>query len=331
MNILEAKKYGKEQLKNSPSPDLDVSVLLQFVTGFDRTQLLLKRDCNLSKEQETNFLDAIKRRKTGLPVAYITGHKEFYCYDFYVTPAVLIPKPDTELLIDQALNSLALFYSKNENKDGSIKKIPEICDMCSGSGCVGISVLKALLENDGIPVNCLPRMTFVDISADALEITKKNAERLLGKGEKLNNPENLTSALLKIRFIQSNLFENVPFSFDYILTNPPYVPHSESLELLKDGRGEPLLALDGDVGSDGEYSGTEDGLFLIKRLVPQCFEHLVCGGTLIMETGEYNAEQTAKLFEKTGFKNVHIEKDLNDMLRDVTGTKPHSLAFSSIA
>ena len=281
MNILEAKKYGKEQLKNSPSPDLDVSVLLQFVTGFDRTQLLLKRDCNLSKEQETNFLDAIKRRKTGLPVAYITGHKEFYGYDFYVTPAVLIPKPDTEILIDQALNSLALFYSKNENKDGSIKKIPEICDMCSGSGCVGISVLKALLENDGIPVNCLPKMTFVDISADALEITKKNAERLLGKGEKLNNPENLTSALSKLRFIQSNLFENVPFSFDYILTNPPYVPHSESLELLKDGRSEPLLALDGDVGSDGEYSGTEDGLFLIKRLVsfPYSSDTLYSNGT----------------------------------------------------
>ena len=77
MNILEAKKYGKEQLKNSPSPDLDVSVLLQFVTGFDRTQLLLKRDCNLSKEQETNFLDAIKRRKTGLPVAYITRIPSF--------------------------------------------------------------------------------------------------------------------------------------------------------------------------------------------------------------------------------------------------------------
>ena len=316
MNILEAKKYGKAQLSFSPTPELDTAVILQHVTGFDRTKLLLKRDFSLSREQEQSFTAAIEKRKTGLPVAYITGQKEFFGFNFFVSPAVLIPKPDTELLVEQALNALGLFYEKMENADGSLKKIPEICDMCCGSGCVGLSVLKALAENDGISPENLPKMTFADISEPALEICQKNARHLLDFDESLP---------ARLRFIRSNLFENIPhYSFDFILTNPPYVPHSESLELLKDGRSEPLLALDGDVTAEGDFSGTEDGLFLIRRLIPQCFERLAPGGMLLMETGEYNARETALLFEKARLKNVLIKKDLNGMLRNVMGTKPYS-------
>ena len=106
-----------------------------------------------------------------------------------------------------------------------------------------------------------------------------------------------------------------------IVTNPPYVPHSESVELLKDGRSEPLLALDGDVDLDGKPSGTDDGLGLIRQLVPQCYEHLNRNGVLIMETGEYNAEETAELFKLAGFRNVIIEYDMNEMMRDVVGIK----------
>ncbi len=321
MTIQQAKKTGKTLLPHSPTAELDVSVILQSITGFSKTQLLLNRDFELNTEQEEKFLSDIKKRQTGLPVAYITNKKEFYGFDFFVSPDVLIPKPDTELLVDQALNALAVLYQKIENADGTIKKIPEICDMCSGSGCVGISVLKSLYENDGISVNNLPKLTFVDISKKALDITQKNAENLLGNGEKFKDLEKLKSPLSKVRILQSNLFENVPFSFDMIITNPPYVPHDEAIELLTDGRSEPLLALDGDVSVNGEYAGTKDGLALIKRLVPQCYEKLVRGGLLLMETGEYNAEKTAELFIKAGFKNVRIEKDLNDMLRNVCGEK----------
>ena len=105
------------------------------------------------------------------------------------------------------------------------------------------------------------------------------------------------------------------------MTNPPYVPHSESVELLKDGRSEPLLALDGDVDEYGEYDFTDDGLSLIRRLVPQCYEHLNRNGVLIMETGDYNAEETAELFKQAGFRNVRIEYDMNEMMRDVVGVK----------
>ncbi len=321
MTVQEAKKLGKESLTSSPSPELDTAVLLQHVTGLDKTKLLVRRDYVLTEEQEKLFTESLAQRKTGLPVAYITGHKEFYGYDFFVTPDVLIPKPDTEVLIDNALNALAKTYAALQNPDGSLKRIPTALDMCSGSGCVGISILKALMENDGIEVNDLPKMTFADISIKALEITKKNAENLLGEGEKYTNPEELNSALCKVRFVQTNLFDNLPLKYDFIFTNPPYVPHTQSRELLKDGRNEPLLALDGDIDEKGDWSGTEDGLSLIRRLVPECYEHLEKGGLLIMETGEYNAEQTAVLFEECGFKDVRIENDLNDMMRNVIGGK----------
>ena len=321
MTVQEAKKLGKESLTYSPSPELDTAVLLQHVTGLDKTKLLVERDYVLTEEQEKLFTESLAQRKTGLPVAYITGHKEFYGYDFFVTPDVLIPKPDTEVLIDNALNALAKTYAALENSDGTLRRIPTALDMCAGSGCVGISILKALMENDGLAVNDLPKMTFADISIKALEITKKNAENLLGEGEKYTNPEELNSALCKVRFVQTNLFDNLPLKYDFIFTNPPYVPHTQSRELLKDGRSEPLLALDGDIDENGDWSGTEDGLSLIRRLVPECYEHLEKGGLLIMETGEYNAEQTAALFEECGFKDVRIENDLNDMMRNVIGGK----------
>ena len=104
MTIQEAKIHGKRELVSSPTSELDTAVLLQYITGFDKTHLLLNRDFALTAEQEAEFLSAIERRKTGFPVAYITGHKEFFGLDFYVTPDVLIPKPDTELLVELALD-----------------------------------------------------------------------------------------------------------------------------------------------------------------------------------------------------------------------------------
>ena len=355
MTIQEAKTYGKQNLLSSPTPELDTAVLLQHITGFDKTHLLLNRDFELTDGQESDFLASIEKRKTGLPVAYITGHKEFFGLDFYVTPDVLIPKPDTELLVELALDALEdKFRAKPD-------AIPTVCDMCTGSGCVGLSIAKTLSDKasekkettdytnytdytDYTDSRSLS-LTLVDISEKALDIAKKNAERLLGQDERSNVPSQTAprslltshfslltphfslltpnSSLLTphLSFVQSNLFENVLPTFDLIVTNPPYVPHSESVELLKDGRSEPLLALDGDVNEAGEASGSDDGLALIRRLVPQCYEHLNRNGVLIMETGEYNAEATAELFKQAGFRNIHIEYDMNEMMRDVVGVK----------
>ncbi len=332
MTIQQAKIHGKNELTSSPTPELDVAVLLQHITGFDKTHLLLNRDYELTTEQEEGFLATIEKRKTGFPIAYITGHKEFFGLDFYVTPDVLIPKPDTELLVELALDALE---DKFRAKPGMI---PTVCDMCTGSGCVGISLAKAFSEKNQ---ENFPKFTLVDISEKALAVARKNAERLLGTSEAKSrkesdersdvqtpggrakqSPENsFRFPLSTFHFIRSNLFENVLPTFDLIVTNPPYVPHSESVELLKDGRSEPLLALDGDVDLDGKPSGTNDGLGLIRHLVPQCYEHLNRNGVLIMETGEYNAEATAELFKQVGFRNVRIEYDMNEMMRDVVGVK----------
>ena len=335
MTIQEAKIHGKRELTSSPSPELDTAVLLQHITGFDKTHLLLNRDFCLTAEQEAEFLSAIERRKTGFPVAYITGHKEFFGLDFYVTPDVLIPKPDTELLVELALDALEdKFRAKPE-------AIPTVCDMCTGSGCVGLSIAKTLsdkasekkettdytdgtagCECGGAEDSRSLSLTLVDISEKALEVARTNAERLLGRDERSNVPKrNFQLSTFNFHLIHSNLFENVLPTFDLIVTNPPYVPHSESVELLKDGRSEPLLALDGDVNEAGESSGSDDGLALIRRLVPQCYEHLNRNGVLIMETGEYNAEATAELFKQAGFRNVKIEYDMNEMMRDVVGVK----------
>lgn len=312
MTIQEAKLYGKQNLLSSPTPELDTAVLLQHITGFDKTHLLLNRDFELTGGQESDFLAAIEKRKTGLPVAYITGHKEFFGLDFLVTQDVLIPKPDTELLVELALDALEDKFRANP------ASIPTVCDMCTGSGCVGISINAELRMQ-----NAELKMTFVDISEKALEVARKNAQRLLGMGEPSDQcpVPHYELSIMNCAFVQSNLFENIPHTFDLIVTNPPYVPHSESLELLKDGRSEPLLALDGDVTENGEYARTEDGLSLIRRLLPQCYEHLNRNGVLIMETGEYNAQETAELFRQAGFRNVRIEYDMNEMMRDVVGVK----------
>lgn len=300
---------GNESLKfQAETASLDVDLILSDFLKKDRTWILFHRDFEIDEKTAEKIEAAVEKRKTGLPIAYITNQKEFYGQNFYVNPSVLIPKPDTEILVDLAVDSLLDKYFSAREKGASF--VPLVCDMCAGSGCVGISVFKELSKHSEIPAENLPKIMFADLSLSALEVAQKNAEKIL-KDELLSH----------VRFVQTNLFEQIPFTFDLIATNPPYVPHSESTALLADGRGEPLLALDGDVDEHGNSSGTDDGLAIIKRLVPQCYSHLSRNGVLIMETGEYNAQETAVLFKKSGFRNVHIELDLSQKMRDVVGVK----------
>lgn len=300
MTIFDLRKKIIEALqKTSPTPQLDCDVLLSYFLKKERTWIFAHREF-LVPEQTCNELKAaVQKRLTGLPIAYITGKKEFYGYEFFVTKDVLIPKPDTENLVDLALNVLAQKMALHP------QKIPMICDMCTGSGCVALSILKTLQQGDGILDCDLPKITCVDISSNALEVAKKNAFHL--------------SLEQSVRFVQSNLFEQIPYEFDLIVTNPPYVPHNEAVSLLKDGRSEPLLALDGDVDQKGDFSGSDDGLFLIRRLIEQSKNHLIPGGMLLMETGEYNAQGAAEILIKNGFSQVSIKKDMSGMFRNVSG------------
>lgn len=325
MTIQQAKSYGKSQLLSSPTPALDSEVFLQHIMNLDKTHLLLNRDAELTAEQENAFRNAIEKRKTGFPVAYIVGHKEFFGYDFYVTPDVLIPKPDTERLVELGIAALEdkfrAGFDFSDSPSRHTERIPTVCDMCAGSGCVGISVAKSFAERAHSDFSFQFSLTFADISEKALFVAQKNAERLLSQADDAERAAECQKSCISVHFVQSNLFETIPQTFDLILTNPPYVPHFESLELLKDGRSEPILALDGDVTESGAFSGTNDGLALIHRLVPQCYDHLAPNGVLIMETGEYNAQGTAELFKSAGFRAVKIEYDMNEMPRDVIGVR----------
>ena len=280
--------------------------------GLSKTELLLKRDYEVPADKEVWLLDASSRRATGLPIAYITGHKEFYGYDFIVSPAVLIPKPDTEILVERAVDViLSMMDARGEN-------LLTVCDMCTGSGCIAIAVAKTLLEDERVPPEQLPKFTLADISEPALDIARHNATELLGKG-----PDS-TLILSRFNFVRTNLFDAISeaIKYDVILSNPPYIPHTMVDELLKDGRSEPRLALDGDITLEGDRATTQigepanDGLAIIRNLIPQAQTHLAPRGTVLIETGEYNAEGAAALAEAAGF-NTEIYRDLEGQLRVV--------------
>ena len=301
MTFQQFKIQSIKELSGSPSPSLDVEVLMQWILKKDRSYILFHRDEELSEEQESQLKKSISLRKTGLPIAYITGHKEFYGIDFMVSPDVLIPKPDTEVLVE---NSIEIIRCLQDKSDHTLN----ILDMCTGSGCVAISTIKTLKDLHS-PGESNLKFTLADISNKALDIARENARRIL-------DPETLS----KLTFVSTNLFKNLKDkSFDLIVSNPPYVPCDQTTELLKDGRNEPRLALDGDIDIEGNPSGTKDGLEIIRNLVSQAKSHLTENGMLILETGEYNAMETACLMKKIGFRDVKTYVDLERDLRNVSG------------
>lgn len=311
MTLQEIKsKIIKDLTPTSQSPKLDVEVLLSHCLGFSKTELLLKRDYEVPADKEAWLCDATNRRATGLPIAYITGHKEFYGYDFIVSPDVLIPKPDTEILVEHAVDViLSKMDARGEN-------LLTVCDMCTGSGCIAIAVTKTLLEDERVAPDQLPKFTLADISEPALDIARRNAAALLSKHGNL--------VMSRFNFVRTNLFDAISeaIKYDVILSNPPYIPHTMVDELLRDGRSEPSLALDGDITLEGDRARADDGqtkddgLELIRNLIPQAQTHLAPRGTVLMETGEYNAEAAAALAAAAGF-NTEIHRDLEGQLRVV--------------
>ena len=301
MTIQDAKKIIIEKIKaSSPSAALDADVLLQALLGKDKTFVLLNRNYELTSDQEERLKEWTAARAQGLPVAYITGQKEFYGLTFYVDKSVLIPKADTEILVARAIEVLADKIYLNPNS------ILTVCDMCSGSGCVALSVLRSLIDDERIPLERIPKFTLADISAAALDVSQKNARALLSPDE-----------MQKVRFVQSNLFDALPQKFDAILSNPPYIPHDQARSLLADGRSEPLLALDGDINEQGDFSGTDDGLEVFRRLALEARGHLAPSGDFLCETGEYNADAAADFLRSSAFRDVGIELDLEGQKRVV--------------
>lgn len=300
MTIQDLKNNAVQSFTESGSttPFLDADCLLQFLFNKDKTWILLHRNENVAPELEADFAKLVQKRKTGLPVAYITGKKEFYGIEYYVTPDVLIPKPDTEILVEKAVEKISACR----------KESVKIIDVCSGSGCVGLSTLKELENNAGADRF---HLTMTDLSKNALLVTEKNARNIFDE----------TFIKKHMDFLNGDLLCGKT-GFDFILSNPPYVPHSEVEELLLDGRNEPRLALDGDTDTAvSKELMSDDGLPIIRRLVPMAYEALNPGGTFIMESGEYQTEKVRQLFCDAGFINVISEKDLSGMERITIGEK----------
>lgn len=194
------------------SPNLDALILLSHTLSMDKTNVLTHPEIEMN-DRETFFFDCVEKRSRGLPIAYITGTKEFWGLSFAVTSDVLIPKPDTEILVERAIYLLKVMGAN-----------PKVLDVCTGSGCIVVAIAKNVRDGE---------FHALDISPKALEIAARNAAL---------NQTNVT-------FHESDASKPFPLpqsgQWDMIVTNPPYVPHHVATHLLEDGRSEPLLALDG--------------------------------------------------------------------------------------
>lgn len=278
---------GKKILKDKDIETwaLDSEVLLSYVLCLSRVQLITHSKVEVEKDAQRKYLEFINMRKRGVPVQYLTNMQEFMSLPFYVDDNVLIPRNDTEVLVENALHLI------NDRKDSII------LDMCTGSGCIAISMAHYSPES---------KIFAVDLSVSALKVAKYNTE--------LNKVQD------KIFFIESNLFEKVPRSlkgkFDMIISNPPYIPTKDILELMSEVKDyEPIMALD----------GGDDGLNFYRIIIENSKNYLKNKGILIFEIGYNQGKSVAKLFRKYGFSNITIKKDLAQLDRVIYGVYTNHL------
>lgn len=257
------------------TPSLDASVIFTKVTNLSKVQQITQDSLLIDKETENKFIELINRRLNYEPVAYITEEKEFYGRPFKVTKDTLIPRADTETLIEEVIK-----YSKTLDYN------PEILDLCTGSGCIGIT-----LANEITPKS----ITLSDISKEALEVAKINANKL---------------SKAKINIIESNLLEKCK-KYDIIVSNPPYLTKQWCEEVSNEVKKEPILALEG-FGNDG--------LDIIRAIVYDAKNHLNgYHSAIFFECDSRQCSKVKELLEANSFKNVSIIKDLANKDRVVKG------------
>jgi release factor glutamine methyltransferase len=229
--------------KGSESPRLDTEVLLAHALGCKRIDLYARHTEEASEQGRHKFRELVRQRVEGCPVAYLVGRKEFFSLEFEVNRAVLIPRPDTECVVDECLR-LAKGMAE-----------PAVLDIGTGSGCLAVAVAKH---------HKTARVTAVDISPEALAVASANASK--------------HGVAQRVRFLQGDLFAPLAASehFDFILSNPPYIPHDDIAKLAAGVRDyEPHRALDGGA----------DGFAVFDRLIAEAPAHLKTGGCLLIEIG----------------------------------------------
>lgn len=266
---------------------MNAELLLMFTLSCDRAYLYGHPERQLTAEEAARYDDALAQRTKGIPAQYVTGHQEFWGMDFIVSPAVLIPRPETEHVVERVLELLADWRGVQAAPQGAPKK-PRLVDVGTGSGCIALALAKEL---PGVEIHA------TDISAGALEIARANAARL-------NLQERVT-------FHQTDLLARIERGLDVVVSNPPYVGLAEEDQVqLEVRRFEPRTAV---------FAG-QSGLEIIERLVPQALAALKAGGWLVMEMSGTIAESARKLL--AGWTNVQVTPDLQGIPRVLSAKKP---------
>ncbi len=277
MTLREALRYGRELLKKAEVSDykLDAWYLMEYVCKMDKSEYYLRAPEEMPDEDFQEYELLLKKRGEHVPLQYITGVQEFMGLEFKVNSHVLIPRQDTETLVEEALKIL---------ESGM-----EVLDLCTGSGCIIISLLK----HAGKKI----RGTASDISKQALLVAKENAR----------------NHQVEVELVRSDLFRKITGTFDMIISNPPYIPTGVIAELMPEVRDfEPTEALDGE----------EDGLAFYRKIVREGKGFLKSNGYLYFEVGYDQGGRVALLMEENGFRNVKVIRDLTGNDRVVCGNLP---------
>lgn len=250
--------------------DLDAWYLLEYVSGCTRKDYFLYPDREATEEIRQRYAEMIRKRSMHIPLQHLTKSQEFMGYTFCVSEDVLIPRQDTEILVEEAVKYICPGM--------------KILDLCTGSGCILLSILKMVPDVEG---------TGSDLSEKALLVAEQNRKRLD----------------VPAFFVQSDLFEQVEGRYDCILSNPPYIPSEVIGTLAEEVREhEPRMALD----------GREDGLYYYGKIIRECPGYLLPQGMLFLEIGYDQAEPVRTWMEKE-FTDIHVVKDLSGLDRVVCG------------
>ena len=274
MTLKQALEKGVQLLEaeNIADAKLDAWYLLSYVSGITRSDYILKQGEELDELTLYKYKDVLLKRAQHIPLQHITGEQDFMGFTFWVNEHVLIPRQDTETLVEEALRV--------------IPSGGHILDLCTGSGCVIISIVALGQGLSGIGV---------DISDDALAVARENGNRLVPG---------------KVEFVAGDLFNGVSGKFSTIVSNPPYIRTDIIEELEPEVKDhEPRLALD----------GTADGLYFYRKIAAEAPQYLLDGGWLLVEIGYDQGRDVAELFKQAGFIDVQIVKDLAGNDRVVTG------------
>ena len=256
---------------------LDARLLLEAVCGTDRNDLLVHGEQPVAPQAEEKYLNWIRQRAEHIPLQQLTGEQDFMGLTFSVNEHVLIPRQDTEILVEEVLKEL---------HDGM-----RVLDMCTGSGCILLSLMHYSNDCEGLGV---------DLSAEALEVAERNVLKVL-------TPEKAEH----VQFLQSDLFEKLEDKFEIIVSNPPYIASAEVEKLMPEVRDhEPRMALD----------GTEDGLYFYRRIIEEAGKHLVSSGMLFFEIGYDQGQAVSELMRTEGYREVQVVQDYAGLDRVVFGT-----------